>query len=138
MFINYLFIALRSLLKHKVYAAINTVGLVAGIFFLLVIFLYADYELGYYEFHKNHNDIYRVAVSYKTNSGIDINSALSPSAMGPQLQRHANGVRNAVRFLRYQGTAIIKDGKKKDVYNENAIFKTDPGLLSVFSYSMLH
>src|SRR6187551_2756768 len=127
---NYLFIALRSFLKHKVYAAINTIGLVAGIFCSLVIFLYADYELGYDEFHKNHDDIYRVAVSYKTNSGIDISTALSPSAMGPQLKQQLNGVRNAVRFLRYQGSAIIENGQKKDVYNENAIFKTDPGLLS--------
>ncbi|MEJ1240503.1 ABC transporter permease [Chryseolinea sp. T2] len=134
---NYFLIAVRSLLKDKAYAAINIAGLVTGIFCALVILLYAKYELGYDRFHVNHQQIYRVAVNYKTNSGIDVKTAMSPSALGPELKRSFKGVENVIRLLRYQGAVVLENSEKEDVYNENNIFRTDPGLFDAFTYPML-
>lgn len=134
---NYFLIAIRSFFKDKAYAVINIAGLITGIFSALVILLYADYQLGYDKFHVNHKEIYRVAVSYKANSGVDVQSAMSPSGLAPKLVQHFNGARNAVRLLRYQGSVVVQNGEKKDVFNENNIFRTDPGLFRMFTYPMI-
>lgn len=50
MLINYLKIALRSLIKQKVYSAINIIGLSVGAASSLIIFLYVQSELSYDKF----------------------------------------------------------------------------------------
>ena len=44
---NYLSIAIRNILKHKVYTVINVLGLGLGIGAIIVIVLFARYELTY-------------------------------------------------------------------------------------------
>ena len=60
MFRNYIKIAWRNLLRNRVYAAINVVGLALGISACLVIFLSVHFELGYDTFHPGKENIYRV------------------------------------------------------------------------------
>jgi putative ABC transport system permease protein len=60
MFRNYIKIAWRNLLRNRVYAAINVIGLALGISACLVIFLSVHFELGYDNFHPGKENIYRV------------------------------------------------------------------------------
>jgi ABC-type antimicrobial peptide transport system permease subunit len=60
MFRNYIKIAWRNLLRNRVYAAINVIGLALGISACLVIFLSVHFELGYDTFHPGKENIYRV------------------------------------------------------------------------------
>ena len=57
---NYLTVAIRNLLRHKLYSFINLVGLALGIGCCLLILLYVQYELSYDRFHDQANRIYRV------------------------------------------------------------------------------
>ena len=50
---NYLIIAIRNLLKRKLYSFINIFGLAIGVSVCLVILKYVDFELSYDNFHKN-------------------------------------------------------------------------------------
>ena len=45
MFKNYFKIALRNLIKNKVYSAINILGLSVGIGYCILIFLFVRHEL---------------------------------------------------------------------------------------------
>lgn len=57
---NYLLLALRNLLKYKLYSFINITGLAIGIAFLILIYLHVDYEHSYDSFHKDINNLYRL------------------------------------------------------------------------------
>ena len=51
MFKNYFTVALRNMLKFKVYSFINISGLVIGLATCILILLYVQDELGYDKFH---------------------------------------------------------------------------------------
>jgi putative ABC transport system permease protein len=62
---NYLKIALRSLVKQKVYSLINILGLTVGIASCLLIVLFVKNEFSYDDFHPNAERIYKVALERK-------------------------------------------------------------------------
>jgi putative ABC transport system permease protein len=64
MFRNYLKIALRNLVKNKVFSFINVIGLALGISACLVIYLLASYELSFEDFRKDKDRIYRISSSF--------------------------------------------------------------------------
>lgn len=62
MFKSYLKIAVRNLLRNKIYALINVVGLALGLTAVLLIMLYTKDELSFDKFHKEVNLIYRIGI----------------------------------------------------------------------------
>lgn len=68
---NYLRIAIRNLLRHRVYSTINVAGLTVGIAASLLIFLVVKYEMSYDQFQPNYDRIYRVVTHNKTSDGTD-------------------------------------------------------------------
>ncbi len=60
MFANYLKVALRTLVKHKLYSFINIVGLATGMACCIVILVYVQSELSYDQYHPNAQQIFRV------------------------------------------------------------------------------
>ena len=60
MFKNHITVAIRTLLRHKVYSFVNISGLAVGIACCMLIMLFVQDELSYDQFHKNANQIYRV------------------------------------------------------------------------------
>ncbi len=61
---NYLKIALRTILKHRVFSAINLFGLAVGIACFIVIMLYVKDELSYDGFHTDADRVYRVVKDF--------------------------------------------------------------------------
>src|SRR5258708_31665761 len=66
MFKNYLKVALQSLLKRKVFTAINILGLATGMTACLLIILFIRSELGYDNFEPNAARIYRLVLEHKS------------------------------------------------------------------------
>lgn len=60
MFKNYITIALRNLLRHTLYSAINIFGLAVGMACCMLMLLYVQYELRYDQHHTNSDRIFRV------------------------------------------------------------------------------
>ncbi|GAB3641506.1 ABC transporter permease [Spirosoma arcticum] len=67
MFRNYLKIAVRSLLKHKLYSSINIFGLALGMACALLVGLWVRDEMSYDRFLPDAENVYFVRVNY-TNS----------------------------------------------------------------------
>ncbi|HEY0414275.1 MAG TPA: ABC transporter permease [Allosphingosinicella sp.] len=61
---NYLTVALRALMRHKVYAFINIAGLALGLAACLLIFLYVRYETGYDRWLPDADRVYQVQTAY--------------------------------------------------------------------------
>ena len=62
---NYLKVALRNILKHKFFSAINILGMTVGITACLLIILYVKDELSYDRFHAHAERIYQVGLHGK-------------------------------------------------------------------------
>ena len=60
MFKNYLTVALRNLLRHKLYSFISLFGLAVGLACFIVIYLFVQYELSYDQDYPEADRIYRV------------------------------------------------------------------------------
>ena len=60
MIANYFKIAIRNILRHKVYSFINIFGLALGLSVFMLIAIFIQFEFSYDKFHENHNRIYHV------------------------------------------------------------------------------
>ena len=63
MFRNYLTIALRNLVRHKLYGSINIAGLAVGLCCALFIILFVRDELSYDTWVPDHAHLYRVELT---------------------------------------------------------------------------
>ena len=78
MFKNYIKIAFRNLMKHKVFSFINVIGLTIGFSASFVIGLMVYYDYTFDNFHKDGDKIYRVVTDFKLpekefhNSGVTL------------------------------------------------------------------
>lgn len=68
MFKNYFKVAWRNMLKQKLYATINLLGLTIGMVCFILISLYIQHELSYDTHHKKVDQVYRVFQQQKGNT----------------------------------------------------------------------
>ncbi len=69
MFRNYLVIALRNIIRHKLYSFINIAGLAVGLTCVILIMLFVRDELSYDKWIPGSENLYRVEVTYFTCPG---------------------------------------------------------------------
>src|SRR5688500_8451630 len=100
-------LAIRNLLKRKLYSFINIFGLAIGVAFCLVILKYVDFELSYDTFHKNAENIYRTTTAYYQNGEYRGTGVISGYAQGPSLLADIPGVKTYVRTHPMYGGAVI-------------------------------
>ncbi|RIW12950.1 hypothetical protein D0X99_17810 [Algoriphagus lacus] len=60
MWINYLKVGFRNLLKHKSYTLINLIGLTVGVAVTILLFFYVQFHLSFDSFHPENESLYRV------------------------------------------------------------------------------
>jgi putative ABC transport system permease protein len=132
MLLSYLRIALRNLVKHKVYTVVNVAGLSVGIACCLFIFLFVHNEMGYDAFFANGDRIYRVRrVGEMNGEKIGIPYVSPPYA--PALRNDfPDEIVHAVRVMPERG--LVTYGDKS--FQENKLFFTDSTFFEVFSYPL--
>jgi putative ABC transport system permease protein len=132
MFRHYLTIALRNFRKHKVYSAINLLGLAIGIACCLLILTYIKDEWTYDRFHKNADTIYRVVSSFKSPTGeVKLSSQTQPP-LAPALKQEFPEVKEVVRYWRWANVVRYQDKLLTE-----PVYFADPALLTVFSFPLL-
>jgi putative ABC transport system permease protein len=72
MFQNYLKIALRTLLRNKLYSGINIVGFALGIACCLAIMLWVQHEWNFNRFHAKLGRIHRVLQRQKVSNAVNV------------------------------------------------------------------
>ncbi|MCL4707459.1 ABC transporter permease [bacterium] len=130
---NYLKIAIRNLLKHKVYSFINLAGLAIGIACCVLIILYVREELSYDRFHKNAGRIYRVGNEGRFGSEI-WTSARTSHPLALALVQEFPEVQSAVRFYRLY-KPLVRVGEKKFV--EPRFFYADSSVFNIFTFPLI-
>ena len=130
MFSNYIKVAFRNIVRNKLYAAINILGLAMGLTIYIFSGLLVDYEYSHDAFYKNSDRIYTVGslITPEANAGIDQINSLHPAVTPfirtelPELEAVARTI--VKRFLFTIG---------EDSYYQNLRF-ADPELLTIFDF----
>jgi len=136
MFRNYLKVAVRSLLKRKAFTLINILGLAIGMAVCLLIVLFIRSELGYDNFHRHGNRIYRMVLDRKYPEHIS-SYAIIPASFGPAMQREFPEVEMATGLQDFSGPAgfFVKVGDK--LFEERHALIADSNFFRVFTVDML-
>ena len=83
---NYLKVAMRYLLRHKGYTAINVLGLAIGIACCMLIMMFVRSEFSYDKFHSKSGRIYRAWVKEHYVDQDDIIDIVTPLPLAGALQ----------------------------------------------------
>ena len=133
MFKNYLKIAWRILTKHKIYSAINIMGLAVGLAGAILTFLFVQNELSYDRFHKNTDNIYRIYTNWLAEDGsIEDTFRGVVMPMGPVVEESFPEVLSSIRL----SPARVTVKTTENLYNER-ILMVDKNFFDVFSFPLI-
>lgn len=135
MFKNYIQLAWRNVLRHKLYAIINLSGLALGLAGVLLIFCLVHYHLSFDDFHQDQDRIYRV-VSKTTYDTEDYSQGI-PAPFGQAFSNdytYAQYV--AVRVKKNDMLIRINRGKETQQFKEDGVF-VEPDYFAIFNYPLL-
>lgn len=132
MFKNYYKVAVRNILKYKLFSAINILGMTIGITSCLMIILYVTHELSYDKFHADADRIYQVGLNGKIG-GQDIRVSNTCPPMAEALVADVPEVDVATRIVQmYQ--PVVRNGEK--IFTEEKVFFADSNFFEFFSYKL--
>ncbi len=126
MFKNYIIAALRNLKRHKVFSAINILGLAGSMAVFIMITIYVRLIAGTDKFHENHQRIYRIEREQVHNMAAPI---------GPYLKEQFPEVEAYVRAAKTQYSSNLFKHNDKTVKIEN-IWLVDSTFINVFSFPL--
>ncbi|MCP4727649.1 MAG: FtsX-like permease family protein, partial [bacterium] len=116
LFMNYMKLASRNLLKHKGYSLINIFGLTFGIACCLLMALAFTYGLSYDRFHENYSRLFRVRETQHYTDHTETNY-YTVSPLGPTLKENFPEIIDATRIA-YQGEMLLR-------YEDAKFFESD-------------
>ncbi|QNF32616.1 ABC transporter permease [Adhaeribacter swui] len=129
MFQNYLKIAIRNLLRHKAFSAINIFGLALGMATCLVILLFVQNEWSYDRFNTKADRIVRV-VFRGSIQGENMEEAHVMPPVAQTLRTDYPEVQEATRLRNYGSPRVIYQNKS---FRENAFAFVDSNFFQVFT-----
>lgn len=134
MFSNYVKIAIRSILKNKLYAVINILGLTMGLAIYIFGGLLSQYEFSHDFFFKNYENVYTVRGIFNAEAGVGITQSDGvQSAIAPIIEADLSEVTAVARTIRRE--FLISVGE--DSYYQNVRF-TDPGFVEIFDFDYIY
>ena len=134
MFWNYIKISIRNLLKYKLFATINILGLALGLTIYLFGFLLVDYEENHDVFYENSDRIFTVGAYAAPELDVGISQMNSTvSTVGPLVEAELSDVEAVARTLRYE--YLVRMGA--DSFYQITYF-ADEELLEIFDFDYIH
>lgn len=132
---NYVKISARTLKQHKVYSAINIVGLAVGLAGFLLIYEYVKFERGYDSFHENAEEIHRISSVEIIDDLVDSKDAMAPYSLGLKAATDLPEIKTYTVTKKIDEQVIMRYGDK--VFEELNIASADSNFLNVFPHQVL-
>ena len=144
MFKNFLIVAWRNIVRHKLYSAIHIIGLAVGICATLAIWSITHYELSFDRFHPNADRIYRIGQEMGDGKGsVNPNTCL-PEPATPLLRKELTGIGTIAQFHNVNMSVTIPGEHGKVVKiprladgREDEIVFADAEYFDIFHYTWL-
>jgi putative ABC transport system permease protein len=133
---NFFKIALRGLLKNKLFSALNGLGLAVGMAVALLLLLFARDERAFDRHHRHADRIYRVNLTASFD-GKSMKWGNAPNVVGPTMKAQLADVQAQVRLLRHNfgQTAFVNSTDRE--FAEKALYWADSTLFAVFDVPLL-
>jgi len=136
---NYLKLALRNLMRNKVFSFINIFGLSVGLACCILICIYIFHETGYDKHQNNKDRLFRLGTVF-IDGGVEEKSTTTAAPLGRMLQSEYGEVTNSARVLqlfRDDKTLFQVDegGGKLQSYYEKGGFLADSNIFQLLTYS---
>ena len=138
MFRNYFTIAIRNLLKYRMYSLINILGLSIGLACSVLILLYVANELSYDHYHEKSDRIYRITETLKDENGeVSEYSASVPWSVGPTLNNDFPSLTVTRMYQAWQKEPLISTINQESNFYEDNLFFVDSSFFNTFSFKMV-
>ena len=128
---NYFVVAIRNLMRHKLYTSINVLGLAIGLACGILILLYIQQEFAVDRTHILGDRIYKVIREKRSSTQTTYEEGTS-GALGPVLKETFPEVETTVRI--WQWLVSAQYGKRKNRYTLALI---DDNFLDVFDFPLI-
>ena len=132
---NYLKIAVRNIVKNKIYSLINIAGLSVAICAALLIYIYVSFELNYDSFQKDGNRIFRVSVISQIKSHGSSDSPEFVDPLGPEIKREIPEVEQFTRISTAMGGSLSADETHIQINN---VRFADSTFFKLFSFKLVN
>ena len=136
MFKNYVKVALRNILKHKFFSAINIIGLVIGMTCCLFIFIYVQDELSYDKFHRDYEKIYRIGF-FNDTATTEIYTSNTCLPVGPTMKNEIPGVEEVLRVIPATRGAGMAFRNEDISFTEDKVLYADSNFYEFFTFNLL-
>jgi len=130
---NYLKIAVRNFVKHKLYSFINICSLAIGLACTLFILLWVRDELSFDRFHKNANAIYRMNWDFKWNN----NEGIGPGTPPPLAATLTNEIPEVLAATRVFPVSKMIVRYENRFFNEPQIRGVEANFFEFFDFELL-
>ena len=136
--VNHLKISYRNLLKNKVYAFINIIGLSVGIASVMLIGLYVHYETSYDQFFDDSDRIHRVALHRVYPNRVK-DFGTSSIMLAPTLSENYPQVEEVTRLHRlfFNNEINVNIEESNASFVETRFLFADSAFFKVFSYEFI-
>jgi putative ABC transport system permease protein len=128
---NYFKVALRNLLRHKIYSVINIVGLAVGLACCLNIALWVQYHLSFDRFHEKGDRICKLINIQKFSGRSSQHVGLTPPPVGPGMHNDYPEIADFCRIM--QGGRLTVGDKDEPLYVES-VFYADSTIFDIFTF----
>ncbi|MDO6430506.1 ABC transporter permease [Flavitalea sp. BT771] len=136
MFRNYLKIAIRNLVRHRLYTFINIGGLSIGISACLLILLFVIHEHSYDSFHLNASRIYSIYARIKMGGDTVQTPGMSPGT-GPSLFKADPSVAATLRMAAStQKKSVFNPSAPEKKFGESHFIFADSNFFRFFSFHL--
>jgi len=146
-------LGVRNILRHKLYATINIIGLGVASAFCILVYLYVKNEQSFDSFHQDLDRLYRVEetdvfssvrlnkpkksfFSFLMKDSEERNMIQTPVALAVDLKRNFPEIENAVRFSG-MGDETIKVGNQSVKEKGDNLTYTDADFFKVFNFPLI-
>jgi putative ABC transport system permease protein len=135
MFRNYAVIALRNMLRDRIFAVINLLGLAVGMACFILISLWIRDELSYDRFHAHKDRLYQVIIIHPNG----IHDPNSPYALAPALADEYSEIEAQTRIFELGAIRTCSfrhqsPGRPPAQFYESQVVLVDPAFFSMFSF----
>ena len=128
MWLSYIKVAFRSLIKQRLYAFINIAGLAVGVTTCVLILMFVQYENSYDEFHPKADQIYRLGLQGKMGD-TEFTMGVSAPPTGPTMKEDFPEVIDYVR-IRDAGSPALRYQDK--IFSEENWWQADSSIFNIF------
>lgn len=132
---NYTRTAWRSLLKNRVFTAINVIGLAAGVAAFLFISIYVRFERSYEAFNPQADNVWRITLDIYNGSEYVVTDCETHAPMGPLVKSKFPEVVDFVRMYSNDGVTEVKIEDKK--FLETGTCFADPSVYDLLAVNLV-